>query len=78
VLQPTELFSPAVEGLHGDLGFLAGLRGGLSVGDPYFNLPQQRHALLRLVPSYRHVQLPSSEILSHSSWTISGRARQHD
>jgi serine/threonine protein kinase len=37
-------------------GFLAGLRGGLSVGDYSFNLPQQAHDLLRLVPPNGHDQ----------------------
>jgi hypothetical protein len=35
---------------EGDLGFLAGLWDGLSVGNIHFHLPQQGHDLLRPVP----------------------------
>jgi hypothetical protein len=49
-LQPAVLLPPAVEHLHCDLGFLAGLWGGFSVRDAYFDLPQHRHDLLWLVP----------------------------
>jgi hypothetical protein len=48
---------PAVVRLNGDLCFLAGLWGVLPVRYFYFNLPQQRHDLLRLVFLHRHVQL---------------------
>ena len=56
-LQPAVLLSPAVERLHCDLGFLAGLWGGFSVRDAYFDLPQHRHDLLWFVPLDRHGQL---------------------
>jgi len=39
-------------------GFLAGLRGGLSVGDLHFNLPQQSYDLLRFVPLHRACPAP--------------------
>src|SRR5207302_3095921 len=45
---------PAVIGLYRDFGFLTGLRGRLSVRDSYFDLPQQIHNLLRLVPPDAH------------------------
>jgi hypothetical protein len=53
-LQTAELFFPAVVGLCGDLRFLAGLRGGLSVRDLHFKLPQKHQDLLRLVSLNRH------------------------
>ena len=53
-LQPAVLLSPAVERLHCDLGFFAGLWGGFSVRDAYFDLPQHRHDLLWFVPLDRH------------------------
>src|ERR1022692_3898132 len=56
-LQTAVFLPPAVERLHGDLGFLAGLWGGFSVRDAHFNLPQHRHDLLWLVPLDRHDQL---------------------
>lgn len=49
-LQAAVFFPPAVVRLDGDFNFLAGSRGGLSVRDPYFDLPQQSHDLPRLVP----------------------------
>src|SRR5271155_4760546 len=75
-LQAAELFPPAVVRLNGDLCFLAGLGGVLPVCDFYFNLPQQRHNLLRLVFLHRHVQLSFRVIFSHSCWTNSSRSRQ--
>jgi hypothetical protein len=42
---------------NGDLGFLAGLWGGLSVRDADFDLPQHRYDLLWLVPLDWHDQL---------------------
>src|ERR1700686_3877147 len=56
-LQTAVFLPPAVERLDGDLGFLAGLWGGLSVRDAYFNLPQHRYDLLWLVPLDWHDQL---------------------
>src|SRR5713226_1447368 len=56
-LQPAVLLPPAVERLHCDLRFLAGLWGGFSVRDAYFDLPQHRHDLLCFVPLDRHDQL---------------------
>ena len=47
-LQAAVFLSPAVVGLLSDFCFLAGLRGGLSIGDFHFDLPQRRHDLLRL------------------------------
>ena len=67
--QAAVFLPPAVVRLYGDLRFLAGLRGGLSVRDLHFNLPQQRYDLFRLVSLHRHVQLPFRVILSHSRWT---------
>jgi hypothetical protein len=51
------LITGAVERLDGDLGFLAGLWGGLSVRDADFDLPQHRYDLLWLVPLDWHDQL---------------------
>ncbi len=48
----------------------------LPIGYFYFNLPQQRHDLLRLVFLHRHVQLSFRVIFSHSRWTNSSRSRQ--
>ena len=47
----------------------------LPIGYFYFNLPQQRHDLLRLVFLHRHVQLSFRVIFSHSRWTNSSRSR---
>lgn len=55
---PAKFLPPAVEGLRCGLDFVAGLRGGLSVRDLDFNLPQQRHDLLRLVFPHRHTSFP--------------------
>jgi DNA-binding winged helix-turn-helix (wHTH) protein len=74
-LQPPIFLSPAVVRLYGDFGFLAGLRGGLSVRNSYFNLTQQRHNLLCFVSLHRHVQLSFRVILSHSRWTHLPRPR---
>ncbi len=75
-LQAAELFPLAVVRLLSDLNFLAGLRGGLSVRNSYFNLTQQRHDLLCFVSLHRHVQLSLRVILSHSRWTNSSRSGQ--
>src|SRR5450631_4704712 len=40
-------------------------------GAAYFNLPQQRHDLLRFVFLHWHVQLSFRVIFSHSRWTKS-------
>jgi hypothetical protein len=62
---------------EGDLGFLAGLWDGLSVGNIHFHLPQQGHDLLRPVSPHRHAQLLCRVTLSHSrraEWDSSSRA----
>jgi hypothetical protein len=63
--------------LTGDLGFLAGLRAGLSVGDGHFNLPQRCHNLLRLVASHGHDQssLQVNSLSLHLVQKIRGRAQ---
>jgi hypothetical protein len=50
-----------VVGLCTDFGFFTGLWRGFSVGQSHFNLPQQRHDLLRLVFPDRHTSLLQSE-----------------
>jgi hypothetical protein len=58
----------AVARQYGDFNFLAGLRGGLSVRNSYFDLPQQSHDLLRLV------QKDSvTSMLGHTSITMTMR-----
>src|SRR5260370_831300 len=49
-LEPAVFLPPAVERLHCNLSFLAGLWGGFSVRDGGFDLPQHRHDLLWFVP----------------------------
>jgi hypothetical protein len=49
-------------------GFLASLRGGLSVRDLDFNLPQKIHDLLRLVSLHQHDRTATRRILSHFTW----------
>ena len=44
------ILPPAEVRLRCDGGFVAGLWGGFSARDAYFNLPQHRHDLLWLVP----------------------------
>ena len=41
-------------GLYGDLSFFAGLRGGLTVRYFHFDLQQQCHDPLQLIPLDRH------------------------
>jgi integrase len=77
-LQAAELFPPAVVRLNGDLCLLASLRCALPVRYFNFNLPQQRHDLLRLVFLHRHIQLSFRVIFSHSRWTNSSQARQQE
>ena len=50
MLQPAEFLPPAVVRLHDDPASLLDLRRSLPVRDLHFNLAQQRHHLLRIVP----------------------------
>jgi hypothetical protein len=52
------------------------LRRAFSVGESHFNLPQQRHDLLRLVFPDRHTSFPPESILSHSRWYKKSRSAQ--
>ena len=50
----------AVVGLLGALGLLAGLRRGLTISDFDYDLPQQRHDLLRLESLHWHTSFPAA------------------
>jgi len=49
---------PLIHGAFADLRFFAGVRRGFPVRNLHFNLPQQRHNLLRLLPFHRHTSFP--------------------
>jgi hypothetical protein len=72
-------YSDVCDGARGIFGaddILAKHGGGLSIRDSHFDLPQQRHDLLRFVSPDWHVQLSFRVILSHSRWTKSSPSGQ--
>jgi hypothetical protein len=76
-LQTAIFLPPAALRLNGDFCFFAGLRGSLPVRNIHFNLPQQIHDLLRLVPLRGHGQPSSSfEIHSQFGWYKNPRSGQ--
>jgi len=61
-LQAAIFLTPAAVDLYSDLHFLAGFWSRLSVHDFHFNLPQQCHDLLRLVPFDWHNRIKDSAL----------------